>query len=208
MHEQEAAAGRVGSDCGVVEGHGDDCECFCTPSRFAARREPVPDQAGEQRDQLRSCASHPRAVSGLRAFEALTGEGEAGSGIGATVALPFCGDVWTLESPASGCNKRLVISSWAACGAEVAVACPDGVPGTGLRSPILLLRRCDPAGPLLYGNLYLVELAGMRLLRTVDAGGDDGTLRLSREGCGDTLVDRAAVASLWLVCAAIDRLVR
>lgn len=44
--------------------------------------------------------------------------------------------------------------------------------------------------------------------RTVDAGGDDGTLRLSREGCGDTLVDRAAVASLWLVCAAIDRLVR
>ena len=41
----------------------------------------------------------------------LTGEGEAGSGIGATVALPFCGDVWTLESPASGCNKRLVISS-------------------------------------------------------------------------------------------------
>ena len=48
----------------------------------------------------------------------------------------------------------------------------------------------------------------MRLLRTVDAGGDDGTLRLSREGWGDTLIDRAAVASLWLVCDAIDRLVR
>ena len=97
MHEQEAAAGRVGSDCGVVEGHGDDCECLCTPSRFAARREPVPDQAGEQRDQLRSCASHPRAVSGLRAFEAPTGKGEAGSGVGATVALPFCGTYgrWT-----------------------------------------------------------------------------------------------------------------
>ena len=81
-------------------------------------------------------------------------------------------------------------------------------PGAGLRSPILLLRPCDPAGPLLYGNLYLVELAGMRLLQVVDAGGDDGTLRLSREGCGDTLVDRAAVASLWLDCAAIDRLIR
>ena len=75
MHEQEAAAGRVGSDCGVVEGHGDDCECFCTPSRFAARREPVPDQAGEQRDQLRSCASHPRAVPELLAIVATHGRG-------------------------------------------------------------------------------------------------------------------------------------
>lgn len=208
MHEQEAAAGRVGSDCGVVEGHGDDCECFCTPSRFAARREPVPDQAGEQRDQLRSCASHPRAVPELLAIVATHGRGRGRIRHWRDGGTPVLRDVWTLESPASGCNKRLVISSWAACGAEVAVACPDGVPGTGLRSPILLLRRCDPAGPLLYGNLYLVELAGMRLLRTVDAGGDDGTLRLSREGCGDTLVDRAAVASLWLVCAAIDRLVR
>lgn len=88
------------------------------------------------------------------------------------------------------------------------MAYPNRVPGASLHSPILLLRRCDPAGPLLYGNLYLVELAGMRLLRVVDAGEDDDTLRLSREGCGDTLVDRAAVASLWLVCAAIDRLVR
>ena len=137
----------------------------------------------------------------------LTGEGEAGSGIGATVALPFCGTYGRWNRLRAGAVSGLV-SSWAACGAEVAVACPDGVPGTGLRSPILLLRRCDPAGPLLYDNLYLVELAGMRLLRTVDAGGDDGTLRLSREGCGDTLVDRTAVASLWFVCAAIDRLVR
>ncbi len=93
----------------------------------------------------------------------LTGEGEAGSGIGATVALPFCGTYGRWNRLRAGAVSGLV-SSWAACGAEVAVACPDRVPGTGMRSPILLLRRCDPEGPLLYGNLYLVELAGMRLL--------------------------------------------
>ena len=67
----------------------------------------------------------------------LTGEGEAGSGIGATVALPFCGDVWTLESPASGCNKRLVISSWAACGARLLWRVP-----TGCRARACAARSC------------------------------------------------------------------
>ncbi|HJI19486.1 hypothetical protein [Alistipes sp.] len=79
------------------------------------------------------------------------------------MALPFCGTYGRWNRLRAGAVSGLV-SSWAACGAEVAVACPDRVPGTGMRSPILLLRRCDPEGPLLYGNLYLVELAGMRLL--------------------------------------------
>ncbi len=148
-----------------------------------------------------------RAVSGLRAFVAAHGRGGGGCRRWRDGGTPVLRDVWTLESPASGGGKRLgFVVGGVRC--EVAVACPDGVPGAGLRSPILLLRRCDPAGPLLYDNLYLVELAGMRLLQVVDTGGDDGTLRLSREGCGDTLVDRTAVASLWFVCAAIDRLVR
>ena len=62
-------------------------------------------------------------------------------------------------------QKRLVVSSWAACGAEVAVACPDGVPGASLRSPILLMRRYAPGEEPLYGNLHLAVTERYRVVR-------------------------------------------
>ena len=71
----------------------------------------------------------------------LTGEGEAGSGIGATVALPFCGDVWTLESPASGSGKRLgFVVGGVRCGGCCGVSRPGA--GHGYAQP-------DPAAATL-----------------------------------------------------------
>ena len=58
------------------------------------------------------------------------GRGRAGSGVGVTVdsrSAGTYGDRDHLRAGAGG--KRLVVSSWAACGAEVAVACPDGCRG-------------------------------------------------------------------------------
>ena len=73
--------------------------------------------------------------------------------------------------PVGSGAKRLVVLSWAACGAEVAVACPDGVPGASLRSPILLMRRYAPGEEPLYGNLHLAVTERYRvcLLYTSDA---------------------------------------
>lgn len=49
--------------------------------------------------------------------------------------------------------------------AEVAVACPDGVPGGSLRSPILLMRRYAPGEEPLYGNLHLAMTERYRVVR-------------------------------------------
>ena len=67
--------------------------------------------------------------------------------------------------PVGSGAKRLVVLSWAACGAEVAVACPDGVPGASLRSPILLMRRYAPGEEPLYGNLHLAVTERYRVVR-------------------------------------------
>ena len=125
-------------------------------------------------------------------FRGFSGGGRAGSGVGVTVdsrSAGTYGDRNRLRAGAGG--KRLWFRRGRrACGGCCRVS--RRVPG---RACAARSCRCDaatPRGRCSMATSIHVEPAGMRLLRVVDAGEVDGTLHLSREGCGDTLVDRAA----------------
>ena len=151
------------------------------------------EKEGETTESVRPCALHPRAVSGLLAFVASPGRGRAGSGVGVTVDSRSAGG--GMETGIASERGRAV----SACGFVVGGVRCGGccrvsrrVPG---RACAARSCRCDaatPQGRCSMATSIHVEPAGMRPLRVVDAGEVDGTLRLSRQGCGDTLVDRAA----------------
>ncbi len=110
-------------------------------------------------------------------------------------------------------NEYLILSSWAANGAEFAVAYSDDILNPYLRGAYLLLRKRREDEPILFGNIYLVRLkGGMQVIRIVKKYALNpevvslATIQPSLLGDIDIAID--AIAGLWHVVGAVCNLVR
>lgn len=109
-------------------------------------------------------------------------------------------------------DDYLILSVSVANGAEVAVAYSDDILNPYLRGAILLLKKQQSEEPILFGNIYFVQLRGIQLFRIVkryDLNPEVVTLAtLQPSTLGDIDVGITAITGLWRVVGAVCRFER
>lgn len=109
-------------------------------------------------------------------------------------------------------DDYLILSVSVANGAEVAVAYSDDILNPYLRGAVLLLKKQQSEEPILFGNIYFVQLRGIQLFRIVkryELNPEVVTLAtLQPSTLGEIDVGVEAIKGLWLAVGAISRLAR
>ena len=127
------------------------------------------------------------------------------------VRIPLYQDIWSDRFPPQETpDDYLVLSVSIACEAELAVLYSDDILNPFLRGAFLLLKQHRE--PVLFGNIYLVDLNGMRLFRIVKKHDLNPELlclaTIQPAVFGDMVVPVEHICKLWLVVGAVCRMVR
>lgn len=109
-------------------------------------------------------------------------------------------------------DDYLVLSTSVVKGAEIAVSYSDDILNPYLRGAFLLLKKQQSDEPILFGNIYFVQLRGIQLFRIVkryELNPEIVTLAtLQPSTLGDIDIGIDAIMGLWRVIGAICRLER
>lgn len=129
------------------------------------------------------------------------------------VRIPLYQDIWSDRFPPQEIpNDYLILSVSIAHEAELAVPYSDDILNPFLRGAILLLRQHREQDPILCGNIYLVDIQGMRLFRIVkrhDLNPDSLCLVTIQSAVfGDMVVPAEQISGLWRVVGSVCMLER
>lgn len=132
---------------------------------------------------------------------------------GQVVRIPLYYDYATMSFAADEvADETLILSTSLARDAELAVLYSDDMLNPYLRNAILLLKQHREQDMILFGNIYLVDLEGMRLFRIVKRDEQNPDLlcltTIQPSAFGDIVVSRERVAGLWRVVGAVCKMVR
>lgn len=132
---------------------------------------------------------------------------------GQVVRIPLYYDYATMTLPPNDdAHETLILSTSLGRDAEFAVPYSDDILNPYLRDAILLLKQHQPDDVILYGNIYLVELEGLRLFRIVKWHEQNLELlcltTIQPSVFSDIIVSRGQIAGLWRVVGAVSKLGR
>ncbi len=109
-------------------------------------------------------------------------------------------------------DDYLILSVWAANEAEVAVVYSDDIVNPYLRGAYLLLKKQKEDEPILFGNIYLVNLGVMQLIRIVKKYALNPEVvslaTIQPSTLADIDVGLSAISGMWRVVGAVCDLVR
>lgn len=132
---------------------------------------------------------------------------------GQVVRIPLYYDYATMPFAADEvADETLILSTSLARDAELAVLYSDDILNPYLRRAILLLKQHRERDVILFGNIYLVDLDGMRLFRIVKRHEQNPDLlcltTIQSAVFGDIVVSQEQVTGLWRVVGAVCKMVR
>lgn len=140
----------------------------------------------------------------------MCGQEEVGPEAGMMMRIPCFSSFDRPHFPAGPNERYVCLSPELASNADAAIDFADERLFPGAGSGLLLLHRLRSGEEILYGNLHLIVLERELLLRIVGRteNSEQLLLRRAQPGPDDILMDRARIESLWLVTAAITRMIR
>lgn len=129
------------------------------------------------------------------------------------VRLPLFRNYSTVDFPLTEKpDDYLILSTFAAHGAEIAVAYSDDVVNPYLRGAYLLLKKHHVADPILFGNIYLIRFRDIQLVRIVkryELNPEILTLSTIQPSVlPDIDIGKDAITALWRVVGAVCNMVR
>lgn len=129
------------------------------------------------------------------------------------VRIPLYQDIWSDEFPPQEIpDNYLVLSVSIAHEAELAVPYSDDILNPFLRGANLLLKQHQEQDVILFGNIYLVDLEGMRLFRIIKHHEQNSDLlcltTIQPNVFSDIVVPQEQVSGLWRVVGAVCNMVR
>ncbi|MBS6992303.1 MAG: hypothetical protein KH156_08955 [Alistipes sp.] len=132
---------------------------------------------------------------------------------GQVVRIPLYYDYATMTFPTNEvADETLILSISLGRDAEFAVPYSDDILNPGLHGAILLMKQHREEEVILFGNIYLVDLNGMRLFRIIkqhDQNPDRLCLTTNQPSLfSDIVVTREQISGLWRVVGAVCNLVR
>lgn len=135
------------------------------------------------------------------------------TGHNANFLARYIGLLWSDNFPLREApDNHLILSVLIAHEAELAVPYSDDILNPFLRGAILLLKKHGEQDPILLGNIYLVDIQGMRLFRIVkkhDLNPESLCLSTTQPAVfGDMIVPAEQISGLWQVMGAVSNMVR
>ena len=129
------------------------------------------------------------------------------------VRIPMYQDIWSDQFPPQESPVNyLILSVSIAHKAELAVPYSDDILNPFLREAILLLKLHQPEDVILFGNIYLVDMQGMRLFRIIKRNEQHPDLLCLATNqpsiFSDMVVPREQISGLWKVVGAVSNMVR
>ena len=129
------------------------------------------------------------------------------------VRIPLYHDMWSDKFPPRETpDDYLVLSVSIAGQAELAVPYSDDILNPFLRGAFLLLKQHREQNPILFGNIYLVDLNGMRLFRIIKKHDLNPELlclaTIQPAMFGDMVIPVEHITGLWRVVGAVCKIVR
>ena len=129
------------------------------------------------------------------------------------VRIPLYQDIGSGQFPPQQIpDDYLILSMSIAHEAELAVPYSDDILNPFLRGAILLLKPCREQDPILFGNIYLIDIQGMRLFRIVkkhDLNPESLCLvTILPAAFGDMIVPVEHISGLWRVVGAVCNMLR
>ena len=129
---------------------------------------------------------------------------------GQVVRIPLYYDYATMTFPTNEvADETLILSASLGRDAEFAVPYSDEILNHYLHGAILLLKQHQKGDVILFGNIYLVDLEGLRLFRIVKRHEPNPEMlclaTIQPSVFSDIVVTREQVSGLWQVIGAISR---
>lgn len=129
------------------------------------------------------------------------------------IRLPLYQDYSTVDFPLEQePDGYLIISVFLANGADFAVKYSDDILNPYLRGACLLIKKHHASDPILFGNIYMVKLQGLQLIRIVkkyELNPERVSLAtLQPSTLGDIDITLDAITDMWHVVGAVCNLVR
>lgn len=129
------------------------------------------------------------------------------------VRIPLYQDIWSDKFPPQETPADyLVLSASVGHDAELAVPYSDDLLNPFLHGATLLLKQHREQDTILFGNIYLIDLEGMRLFRIIKRQEQNPDLlcltTIQAAVFSDMVVSREQVTRLWRVVGAVCNMVR
>ena len=129
------------------------------------------------------------------------------------VRIPLYHDIWSEEfPPQESPDDYLVLSASIAHDAELAVPYADDILNPFLRGAILLLKQHREQDVIMFGNIYFIDLEGIRLFRIIKHYEQNSDLlcltTIQPNVFSDIVVSWEQVSGLWRVVGAVCDMAR